>query len=72
MPQDIIDRVQLANQLLFGLRDILVYLESCKVKEVPVTVYIVYEKIIENVIDILQEIEEWSGENEKTGINNKS
>lgn len=72
MPLDIIDQIQKANQLLFGLRDILEYLESCNVKDVSVSVYVVYEKIIEDVISILQGIEEWRGENEKTSINSKS
>lgn len=72
MPLDITDQIQKANQLLIGLRDILEYLESCNVKDLSVSVYVVYEKIIEDVISILQGIEEWRGENEKNGINSKS
>lgn len=67
-----IDKMQRVIQIIRGLRDILLYMECCTVKDISVTTFIVFESTLEDTLNILCEIEEEekrSGIDEKNGIN---
>lgn len=50
-----LDKLQYAVQIISGIRDILVLLESNTEKEMPVTICIVFETAMEKAVSLLED-----------------